>query len=183
MEGRFEARCAELMDQACVKVEDWQEVVATLEAFAKPFAETLVESAQRRHLVEYISGLLSTLERKTSEGIAYLHGQDRKQLQQFIDESPWDNAPLLIHLTRQVGEQTGEPDGVIVFDPSAFTKKGTKSVGVARQWSGRLGKVDSCQVGIYMGYVSRASASKSGCFLRQIETCHLKMTSNSLLAL
>jgi SRSO17 transposase len=43
---------------------------------------------------------------------------------------------------------------VIVFDPSAFAKKGTKSVGVARQWSGRLGKVDNCQVAIYMGYVS-----------------------------
>ena len=154
MEGRFEARCAELMDQACVKVEDWQEVVAQLEAFAKPFSETLVESAQRRHLVEYIAGLLSTLKRKTSEGIAYLHGQDRKQLQQFIGESPWESAPLLEVLTRQVGEQIGEPDGVIVFDPSAFAKKGTKSVGVARQWSGRLGKVDSCQVGIYMGYVS-----------------------------
>ena len=155
MEGRFEARVGELLDQACVKVEDWQEVVAQLEAFAKPFAQTLVESAQRRHLVEYIAGLLSTLERKTSEGIAYLHGQDRKQLQQFIGESPWEYAPLIEVLTRQVGEQIGEPDGVIVFDPSAFAKKGTKSVGVARQWSGRLGKVDSCQVGIYMGYVSR----------------------------
>ena len=132
MEGRFEARVGELLDQACVKVEDWQEVVAQLEAFAKPFAQTLVESAQRRHLVEYIAGLLSTLERKTSEGIAYLHGQDRKQLQQFIGESPWEYAPLIEVLTRQVGEQIGEPDGVIVFDPSAFAIKGTKSVGVAR---------------------------------------------------
>ena len=155
MEGRFEARCGELMDQACVKVEHWQEVMPQLEAFVKPFAETLVESAQRRHLVEYVSGLLSTLERKTSEGIAYLHGQDRKQLQQFIGESPWDHAQLLILLAQQVGEQIGESDGVIVFDPSAFAKKGTKSVGVARQWSGRLGKVDSCQVGVYLGYVSR----------------------------
>ncbi len=138
-----------------MKVEDWQEVVAQLEAFAKPFKETLVESAQRRHLVESIAGLLSTLERKTSEGIAYLHGQDRKQLQQFIGESPWEPAPLLEVLTRQICAQIREPDGVIVLDPSAFAKKGTKSVGVARQWSGRLGKVDNCQVGVYLGYVSR----------------------------
>jgi SRSO17 transposase len=48
----------------------------------------------------------------------------------------------------------GEPDGVLVFDPSAFPKKGTESVGVARQWCGRLGKLDNCQVGIYLGYVS-----------------------------
>ena len=44
---------------------------------------------------------------------------------------------------------------MIVFDPSAFAKKGTKSVGVARQWCGRLGKVENCQVGVYMAYVSR----------------------------
>ena len=155
MEGRFEARCGELLAQACVRAEDWGEVVARLEAFTERFTESLVESAQRRHLVEYVSGLLSTLERKTGEGIAYLHGQDRKQLQQFIGESPWEHTPLINELTRQVGERIGEPDGVIVFDPSAFAKKGTKSVGVARQWSGRLGKVDNCQVGVYLGYVSR----------------------------
>ena len=44
---------------------------------------------------------------------------------------------------------------MIVFDPSAFAKKGTKSVGVARQWCGRLGKIENCQVGVYMAYVSR----------------------------
>ncbi len=49
----------------------------------------------------------------------------------------------------------GEPDGVIVFDPSSLPKKGTKSVGVAWQWCGRLGKVENCQVGVYMAYVSR----------------------------
>ena len=48
----------------------------------------------------------------------------------------------------------GDPDGVIVFDPSGFAKKGIASVGVKRQWLGRLGKVDNGQVGIFMGYVS-----------------------------
>ena len=58
-------------------------------------------------------------------------------------------------LAVQVGQELGEADGVIVFDPSAFPKKGTKSVGVARQWCGRLGKVENCQVGVYMAYVTR----------------------------
>ena len=58
-------------------------------------------------------------------------------------------------LADQVGAQLGEPDAVLVFDPSGFPKKGVKSVGVARQWCGRLGKVDNCQVGIYLAYVSR----------------------------
>ena len=50
----------------------------------------------------------------------------------------------------------GNPDGVLVFDPSAFPKKGTASVGVQRQWCGRLGKIDNCQVGIYLAYVGRS---------------------------
>ena len=62
---------------------------------------------------------------------------------------------MLRTLAAQVGQELGEPDGVIVFDPSGFPKKGTKSVGVAKQWCGRLGKVENCQVGIYMGYVTR----------------------------
>lgn len=58
-------------------------------------------------------------------------------------------------LVRQVGGELGEGDGVLVFDPSAFAKKGNQSVGVQRQWRGRLGKIENCQVGVYMGYVSR----------------------------
>jgi SRSO17 transposase len=49
----------------------------------------------------------------------------------------------------------GQADGVLVFDPSAFPKSGRESVGVARQWCGRLGQVDNCQVAISLGYVSR----------------------------
>ena len=62
---------------------------------------------------------------------------------------------MLLTLARQVGQELGHSEGVIVFDPSAFPKKGTKSVGVAKQWCGRLGKVENCQVGIFMGYVTR----------------------------
>ena len=72
-----------------------------------------------------------------------------------IGQADWDHRPLLVILAQQVGLVLGEPDGVIVFDPSAFTKKGDKSVGVARQWYGRLGKVENCQVGVYLGYVAR----------------------------
>jgi len=155
MDGRFEVRREELLAQARVSAEDWASVSARLETFVEPFVAGLTEDAQRRHFLEYSSGLLSTLEHKTGEAIAYLYRQDRKQMQQFVGESPWEHAPLLKELAVQVGQRIGEADGVIVFDPSAFAKKGTKSVGVARQWSGRQGKVDNCQVGIYMGYVSR----------------------------
>ena len=62
---------------------------------------------------------------------------------------------MVRELVRQVGTELGQRDAVIVFDPSGFPKKGTKSVGVARQWLGRLGKVDNGQVAVYMGYASR----------------------------
>jgi SRSO17 transposase len=54
-----------------------------------------------------------------------------------------------------VAERLGQPDGIIAFDPSSFPKRGTHSVGVKRQWCSHRGKVDNCQVGVYMGYVSR----------------------------
>lgn len=106
------------------------------------------------HLQKYVAGLVSNVKRKNAESIAYHHDQDRQPLQKFIGQSPWDYQPLLTELARQVGVEIGEPDGVIVFDPSGFPKKGTESVGVQRQWCGRLGKIENCQVGVYMGYVS-----------------------------
>ena len=113
------------------------------------------EPVRRRCAAEYLTGLLSHLEHKTAEGIAYLLDQDRQPMQRFIGQADWDHRPSLAILAAQVGGRLGESDGVIVFDPSAFAKKGNKSVGVARQWCGRLGKVENCQVGVYMGYVSR----------------------------
>lgn len=61
----------------------------------------------------------------------------------------------MTELTRQVGQKLGEDDGMIVLDPSAFPKQGKQSVGVTRQWCGRLGKLDNCQVAVYLAYVSR----------------------------
>ena len=103
----------------------------------------------------YVQGLLSDLEDKNVEAIAYLHDQQRQALQKFLGQPLWDHEPLLDELVRQVATELGESDGVLVLDPSAFPKKGTESVGVQRQWCGRLGKLDNCQVGLYLGYVSR----------------------------
>ena len=61
----------------------------------------------------------------------------------------------MAELRHHVREELAEPDGVVVIDPSAFPKKGTESCGVARQWCGRLGKVDNCQVGVFLAYAAR----------------------------
>jgi SRSO17 transposase len=63
---------------------------------------------------------------------------------------------VMTELRTHVCEELGEPDGVVVIDPSAFPKKGTESCGVARQWCGRLGKVDNCQAGVFLAYAASA---------------------------
>ncbi len=155
MERRYEVRLEQMLAQAEVAPELMQGLLKRLESFAEPFAKSLAEPAQRRHVSEYMTGLLSKLRRKTGEAIAYLHDQERQGLQKFVGFVPWSHQPLLGTLAAQVGNDLGESDAVLVFDPSAFAKKGTKSVGVARQWCGRLGKVENCQVGIFMAYVAR----------------------------
>jgi SRSO17 transposase len=97
---------------------------------------------------------LSNLERKNVESIAYRFGHSRLPLQAFIGWEEWDDEPLRAELRSQVQRHLGQGDGVLVFDPSGFAKSGRESVGVARQWCGRLGKVDNCQVALYLGYVS-----------------------------
>jgi SRSO17 transposase len=155
MDRRFDTRLKEMLAQAEVSPDLIDGLLSRLETFVLPFTASLSEPEQHRHTVEYVTGLLSKLEHKTGEAIAYLHDQERQGIQKFIGQVAWDHGPPLRTLASQVGKDLGEADGVIVFDPSAFAKKGTKSVGVARQWSGRQGKVDNCQVGVYMAYASR----------------------------
>ena len=155
MERRFRVRYEELMADAEVKPETLEGVLERLKEFVHPFAASLEHAAQRDHLQEYVVGLVSNVKRKNIETIAYLHEQDRQPLQKFIGQKPWEWQPMIGELARQVGVALGDTNGVLVFDPSGVLKQGKGSVGVARQWCGRAGKVDNCQVGVYLGYVTR----------------------------
>lgn len=155
MERRFQARLDELRDDAEVRPGLLRGVLPRLESFLEPFARSLLSPEQRSNAQLYVQGLLSDLDAKNAESIAYLHDRERQGLQKFIGQADWCHTPLLAELAQQVGSELGEDDGVLVFDPSGFPKKGTESVGVQRQWCGRLGKVENCQVGVYLGYVSR----------------------------
>lgn len=155
MERRFALRKDALMAECVVDATVLDGMRKRLAEFVVPFAERLKRAEQKEHAATYCAGLLSDLKRKNIESIAYRHDQDRKNLQNFIGNSPWDHRPLLDELTEQVGTELGREDGVLVLDPSAFPKKGEDSVGVERQWCGRLGKVENSQVGVYLGYVSK----------------------------
>jgi SRSO17 transposase len=155
MERRFRVRLHELLEDAKVHPSLLRGLFPRLQNFLQPFLASLQRDEQRRNTHNYLQGLLSNLPDKNAEAIAYLHDQERQALQKFVGQSPWNHRPLLDELTRQVAVELGEADAVLVFDPSAFPKQGTQSVGVQRQWCGRLGKLDNCQVGVYLGNVSR----------------------------
>jgi len=109
---------------------------------------------QRENATVVVEGLLSGLQRKTCEPIAREHGLHRKPIQSFVGCSTWDDEVVMAELRRHVKEELGDVNAVLVIDPSAFAKKGSASCGVKRQWCGRLGKTENCQVGVFLCYAS-----------------------------
>ena len=156
MEARYATRKHQLLAECQVAPAIFDQVMPRLAPFMAPFVETFCRQEPDQHAQTYVCGLLSDVEHKNVASLAYRFGQDRLPLQRFIGWAPWDDMPLRQELTRQVAAPLGQAAGVLVCDPSSFPKSGPESVGVARQWCGRLGKVDNCQVAVYLGYVSGA---------------------------
>jgi SRSO17 transposase len=129
--------------------------VDRLTAFAQRYLPLFHRSEQRDHALTILRGKLTGLERKTTEPIARKAGQKRRPLQLFVGGGGWDDRAVLDELRHHVAQELADPEGVFILDPSAFPKKGTDSCGVARQWCGRLGKVENCQVGVFLAYAGR----------------------------
>lgn len=145
---------AKLLSDCEVVPEELEMALKGLKEFAQPYLALMPREEMRKHGGHFLEGILTDLERKSVEPMAERLGEDRRPLQYFLGESPWDHRPLLGKLCEAVGESLGEESGVLVVDPSSFPKKGRESVGVARQWCGRLGKQDNCQLGVFLGYVT-----------------------------
>lgn len=142
-----------------VTANDITEAVRRIRRYVKPYQELLVRSEQGVRLKQMVEGLTSDLERKSIEPIAVMHGIPRRGLQRFIGENGWSHEPLRERLWQEVSEEVGIVDGALIVDGSGTPKKGTETVGVGRQWCGRLGKVDNCVVGVYATYVGKAELS------------------------
>jgi SRSO17 transposase len=125
-----------------------------LESFLERYVPLFYRKEQGNNARIVVEGLLSGLERKTAEPIAREHGVPRKPIQFFVGSGRWDDEAVMAELRHHVVETLSDPQGVVVFDPSAFPKKGTHSCGVARDWCGRLGKVENCQIGLFMAYAT-----------------------------
>jgi SRSO17 transposase len=117
-----------------------------LDRWLEPFLEVLGHKKRRSWAPLYLRGLLGPSERKSLQPMAAslgLSGHD--QLQHFIASPAWDDAPLWRVLAEQADRLVGGPEAVLVIDDTALPKKGTLSVGVARQYCGQLGKRANCQ--------------------------------------
>jgi SRSO17 transposase len=111
----------------------------------------------RKHAEQYLRGLLAPLGRKNGWTIAeYVGEANPRALQCFLNLTPW-KADALLELNREYAmEHLADPGAILVADPTGFAKKGTKSVGVQRQYSGTLGRIDNCQIATFLAYVNPA---------------------------
>src|SRR5947208_16418368 len=115
MERRFRVRLDELLDDAEVPPGLLRGVLPRLESFLEPFVASLSRAEQRSNAHHYVQGLLSDLDDKNAEAIAYLHDQERQALQNFLGHSPWQHTPLLVDLVRLAGTAVCDADGVRVL--------------------------------------------------------------------
>ena len=135
------------------QVADWAgELGAVGERVGRRFAR----SEPRRRAVAYVRGLLGDAERKNGWQLAeHLGDSTPDGVQHLLARSDWDAEAVRDDLIGYVGEHLGQADGVLVVDETGFLKKGTKSCGVARQYSGTAGRIENCQVGVFLGYATR----------------------------
>jgi SRSO17 transposase len=126
-----------------------------LAAVADRIGRHFARSEPRRRAVEYVRGLLSDAERKNGWQLAeHLGDPTPDGVQHLLARADWDADAVRDDLRAYVAEHLGHPGGVLIVDESGFLKKGAKSAGVQRQYSGAAGRIENCQVGVFLGYVS-----------------------------
>lgn len=134
-------------------VVDWREALDEVRQFIAPAFKRI---EQRATADAFIEGLLSRAERKTGWMLAEEAGHERPyRMQSLLGRSSWSADTLCERVRGYVVDTLGDGDGVLVVDETGFMKKGSHSVGVARQYSGTAGRVENCQVGVFAAYASR----------------------------
>jgi SRSO17 transposase len=134
-------------------VADW---ARGLDALAERIAPRFGRVEPRRRARAYLQGLLAPVERKNGWQLAEAAGDRTPDgVQDFLARMRWDADAVRDDLRAYVVEHLGDADGVLVLDETGFVKKGIQSVGVQRQYSGTAGRIENCQVGVFLGYASR----------------------------
>jgi SRSO17 transposase len=128
-----------------------------LDLFLDRYAPLFGRDQAQDHADRFVQGLLLGGDRRSVENIAEaIDGCVVRSLQKFLAQSPWSDDDVMEEMQRHVTDVLGDPDAALNVDETGFPKKGTKSVGVTRQYAGCLGRTDNCQVGVFVNYTSAA---------------------------
>lgn len=132
--------------------EEWQ---ASFEAFMAPFGRFFKRAESRESAGQYVRGLLADIKRKNCWQLAEMMGEAHPDgFQHLLYGADWDANAVGQQLRAMVASQMGYKPGIGLVDESGFVKKGVCSAGVKRQYCGRVGKIENCQVGVYLGYIA-----------------------------
>jgi SRSO17 transposase len=137
-------------------LQDFERLEASFRQFHAQFAPAFGRKQWRERSRDYLQGLLvQSAERGNAENLAEaVVGASPRVLQRFLTEARWDHQAVTRRLQQALAPRLAHPDAVWAVDESGFPKQGKKSVGVARQYCGALGKKANCQVGVFLAYVS-----------------------------
>ena len=136
------------------EVEAWAAGLAEVHARIAP---RFARSEPRERVLAYVRGLLAPLERKNSWTLAERAGEAIPDgMQRLLMSADWDADAVRDDVRGYVVDHLGDRAGVLVIDETGFLKKGTKSAGVARQYSGTAGRIENCQIGVFLGYATTA---------------------------
>jgi SRSO17 transposase len=140
------------METTLKQIQDW---AAELEALCERLAPRFGRVEVRRRASGFLGGLLSGAERKNGWQLAEQAGDHTPDgMQRLLNHARWDADQVRDDLRDYVVEQLGDPAGVLVVDETGFLKKGTRSAGVKRQYSGTAGRIENCQIGVFLAYAS-----------------------------
>jgi SRSO17 transposase len=135
-------------------VDDW---VSELDRLHARIGPRFARSEPRRRARDYVAGLVAGLERKNGWTLAEHAGNVSPDgMQRLLRRADWDVDGVRDDVRDYVVEHLGDPGGILVVDDTGFLKKGVRSVGVARQYSGTAGRIENCQIGVFLAYRSRA---------------------------
>src|SRR5262245_28662507 len=142
------------MDVTAATVAEW---ARGLEAVHARIAPRFARAEPRRRALAYLRGLLGPAERKNGWQLAEQAGEATPDgVQRLLASAAWDAEAVRDDLRAHVVEHLGDPGAVLVVDETGFLKKGGKSVGVQRQYSGTAGRIEHCQVGVFLAYAAPA---------------------------
>lgn len=133
-------------------IHSWEQ---DLESLAQQIAPRFARPQARQRALDYLRGLLSPVERKNGWQLAEQLGHSTpSRMQHLLGRAVWDADAVRDDLVRYALEHLSDPEGVLVIDETGFLKKGDKSCGVARQYSGTAGRIENCQVGVFLAYAT-----------------------------